>query len=126
MMKNITIDPTNITPMADFNQNGILKLEGRSFPENASAFFDPLTKFVRELKVPHVNFDINLEYINTASSKKILFLLTALEQNDDIGSIQVNWHYEEGDDDSVETAEIYEESLNRVRFAYNEIAEVEI
>ena len=72
-----------------------------------------------------MNFDFNLEYINTASSKKILFLLTALEQNDNIDSIQVNWFYEEGDDDSIETAEIYDDSLNRIRFTYNEVAEIE-
>lgn len=124
-MNNLTIDATNNTPLADFKKNGMFKLEGRSFPENASNFYDPLIEFVKELKISHVNFDFNLEYINTASSKKILFLLTALEQNDNIDSIQVNWFYEEGDDDSIETAEIYDDSLNRIRFTYNEVAEIE-
>lgn len=124
-MDNINVKATSNTPLADFNLNGILKLEGRSFPENASEFYDPLIDFIAELKTPYVSFDINLEYINTASSEKMLFLLNALDKNEDIGSAQVNWYYEEGDDDSVETAEIYENSLKRIRFTYNEVAEAD-
>lgn len=123
-MDKLTFEATSNTPWADFNQNGILKIEGRSYPENASVFFDPLIEFVNTLHVPCVCFDINLEYMNTASSKKLLFLLSALEQNKNIGSIQVNWYYEEGDDDSVETAEIYDDHLRRTRFTFNEVAEI--
>ncbi len=123
-MNNISIEATDNTPWADFDHNGLLKLDGRSFPENASEFYDPLIEFVKVLDVQHVYFDINLEYINTASTKKLLFLLNTLEQNENIELIQVNWFYEEGDDDSVETAEIYDDSLRRIRFTFNEVAEI--
>jgi hypothetical protein len=69
-------------------------------------------------------FDINLEYFNTSSSKKLLELLKRLDANKQIHSVQVNWHFEEGDEDSVETAEIYEECLNRIDFKYYEYAEI--
>jgi hypothetical protein len=123
-MTNITIKATSNTPWADFDKNGLLKLEGRSFPAIASDYYDPLIEFAAGLNTPCVSFDINLEYINTASSKKLLFLLNALDENKNIGSVQVNWFYEEGDDDSIETAEIFEDSLKRIRFTYNEVAEV--
>jgi len=123
-MDKITIDKTKNVPLVNFDQNGLLRIEGRSIPENASVFYAPLIKFVDELKVPCVYFDINLEYINTASSKQILMLLNTLDQNEKIGSVRLNWFYEEGDDDSIETAEVYEDSLRRIRFTYNEVAEV--
>ena len=81
--------------------------------------------FVLQLEVPRVSFDINLEYINTASSKMLLSLLHAIDRNENIKYVQVNWFYEEGDEDSVETAEMFEDSLRRIRFTYNEISEVE-
>ena len=44
--------------------------------------------------------------------------------NNNITSVRINWHFEEGDEDSVDTAEIYEDSLVRVDFRYFEYAEV--
>jgi hypothetical protein len=123
-MDKITIDATSHTPSVDFDQNGILKIEGRSFPENASEFYDPLIEFADTLDIPNVCLNVNLEYINTASSKKFLTLLKTLDDNEKISSVHLNWFYEEGDDDSVETAEIYEESLKRIRFTYNEVADL--
>jgi anti-anti-sigma regulatory factor len=124
-MDNLTVEATTNTPMADFKPNGLLKLEGRSSSENAAKFYDSLIEFAGELNVPRVYLDINLEYINTASSKQLLSLLNTLDQNNNIGSVQVNWFYEEGDEDSVETGEMFEDSLKRIRFTYNEIADIE-
>ena len=123
-MDNITIDATKNVPLVKFDPNGFLKIEGRSIPENASLFYAPLIRFADELNAPVVYFDISLEYMNTASTKQILMLLNTLDQNEKIGSVCLNWFYEEGDDDSIETAEAYEDSLRRIRFIYNEVAEV--
>jgi hypothetical protein len=109
--------------LQDFKNNGKLKLEGKSIPEDAAKLFKPLIDFVDQLTVSEVIFDINLIYFNTASSKKIMELLRHLDANNKITKIQVNWHFEEGDEDSVETAEIYEESLLRVEFRYLEYNE---
>jgi hypothetical protein len=123
-MENITIEATNHTPSVDFNPDGFLKIEGRSYPENASEFFDPLIEFASRLEAEEVLLEINLEYINTASSKKIYNLLKELDMNEEVDTITVDWHYEEGDDDSIETAEIFEESLGRTNFRYNEMADL--
>jgi hypothetical protein len=123
-MEKITSEPTLYLPHIDFSPDGRLLIEGRSITENASQLFDPLIEFAEQLSVEHIMFDINLEYFNTSSSKKLLELLKRLDANKQIHSVQVNWHFEEGDEDSVETAEIYEECLNRIDFKYYEYAEI--
>lgn len=123
MMEKLIKEATTHTPMADFDPSGRLKLEGRSFPENVAKYYDPLIDFVKDLKVDTVRFDVNLEYFNTASSKKLLDLFKHLDANSHINTILIHWHYEEGDDDSLETAEIFEESLLRCQFLYQEYAE---
>ena len=50
-------------------------------------------------------------------------ILKYLDANNNIKQLNINWHYEEGDDDCVEIAQIYEESLLRVRFKYIEYDE---
>jgi hypothetical protein len=125
-MEKMIIEASTHSPRVEFCPDGLLKLEGRSFPENASEFYDPLIAYVCELEVMTVNLLVNLEYINTASSKKLLELFRQLDSNENVFNVIVNWHYEEGDDDSLETAEIFEESLDRVKFVYSEYADVNL
>ena len=94
-------------------------------PEDVRIIFDPLIEFVQKLNVTEVNFKINLNYFNTATSKKLIEIMQYLEANNNIEIINIFWHFEEGDDDSVETAEIYEDLLLRANFRYIEYAEVE-
>ena len=117
-MESIKVDRTPYLPLIDFTTEGKLKLEGRAIPEDANKLFDPMIAFVKQLSVEYVSLDINLDYFNTAASKKILDLLKALDANSSVEKILVNWHFEEGDEDSVETAEIYEELLYRTDFRY--------
>jgi hypothetical protein len=122
-MENIFIEPTSHMPLVDFKIDGQLKLEGRSIPEDANKIFNPLIEFVDQLDVLNAKLDVNLTYFNTATSKKLLELLKHLDANNKIMTVLVTWLYEEGDDDSVETAEIYEECLRRTDFRYKEYAE---
>jgi hypothetical protein len=123
-MEKLLFEPTSHLPLIEFDPEGSLKLEGRSIPEDAGKIYNPLIEFVNQLNVANVIFDINLDYFNTATSKKLLELLKHLDANNQIKTILVNWHFEEGDEDSVETAEIYEECLQRTDFRYMEYAEV--
>jgi hypothetical protein len=125
-MEKLIIEASTHSPSVEFYPDGTLKLEGRSFPEDSAAFYDQLITYVSELEVLTVNFLVNLEYINTASCKKLLELFRQLDSNENIFNVVVNWHYEEGDDDSLETAEIFEESLDRVKFLYSQYAEINL
>ena len=122
-MENLVIEQTNHTPAVEFYADGKLKIEGRSLPEDVFKLFNPLIEYVCNLEAEKAIFDINLEYFNTASSKKLLELIKSLDANNKVGSVLINWHYEEGDDDSLEMAEIYEELLMRTDFRYHEFAE---
>lgn len=118
-MESIVIEPTESSPRVRFNTDGTLLLEGQSLPENVAAFYEPLMEFVKSISVDEITFDMNLEYFNTATSKKLLELLKALDGNEKVGKVNIIWHYEEGDEDSLEMAEIYEEKCpNRSTFRF--------
>lgn len=117
-MENILIQPSTHSPLVKFELNGNLLLEGRSIPEDVNKLFEPMVHFVTNLATDKVVFNIGLEYFNTATSKKMLELLMHLDANNKVEEILINWHYEDGDDDSVEMAEIYEESMFRATFRY--------
>jgi len=123
-MERLVHETTTYMPRVDFSVTGKLEMEGRAIPEDANKFFNPLIEFVDRIEAKEVVFEINLEYFNTAASKKLLELMKHLDANNKINSARINWHFEEGDEDSVETAEIYEESLFRTNFRYFEYAEV--
>lgn len=117
-MQAIYIEPSDYSPRIDFNPSGKLLLEGRSLPEDVNKLFEPLMQFAKSITIHNLQFDINLEYFNTATSKKLLELLQTFDLNTNIGYMVVNWHYEEDDDDSKEIAEIYAECLLRVQMNY--------
>lgn len=118
-MKAIVIEPTSHSPRVFFNTNGRLLLEGRSLPEDVASFYDPLIDFTLNLEMDKVILDVNMDYFNTATSKKMKDLLKTLDANNKIGSVQVNWHYEYDDEDSLEMAQIYEEEcISRTTFQY--------
>jgi hypothetical protein len=64
-----------------------------------------------------------MEYLNSASSKKLLELLRALDNNDSIIDFIVNWHYEADDEDALESGQIFEDLLKKAEFRYHEYSE---
>ncbi|MBN1119341.1 MAG: DUF1987 domain-containing protein [Bacteroidales bacterium] len=124
-MTAIEITPTNHSPRIDFQPSGKLLIEGRAIPEDVNKLFAPLEEFISKLKLPEVVLDINMDYFNTATSKRLLEFLKIFDANKNIEKPVVNWHYEFDDDDNKEMAEIYEDCLERVSFNYIEHVELE-
>jgi hypothetical protein len=122
-MKAIVIEATYSTPAVNFSEDGRMLIEGRSLPEDANKFYKPLIEWIINLSIEAVKLDINLEYFNSASAKKLLDLLKSLDANSRIRSLIINWHYEEGDDSVLETGQVFEELLRRAQFRYQEYAE---
>jgi hypothetical protein len=122
-MKNICLEPTSSTPAVRFATDGRLLIEGRSLPENVSKFYNPLIEWVKRLDALVVRIDLNLEYLNSASSKKVLELLRALDTNASIKEFIVNWHYEADDEDSLESGQIFEDFLVKAEFRYHQYSE---
>ena len=118
LMEDLLIEPTSKTPLIDFSTSGKLVIAGSSFPENTKEFFDPVINWVGDLQSDYIDLDLVLEYMNTASAKKILELLRKLEANLRIQNLTVNWYYDKDDDDSLEAGQILADTLSRIKFTY--------
>jgi uncharacterized Fe-S radical SAM superfamily protein PflX len=117
-MKNLIIEPTENTPAVKFLIDGRLSIEGRSLPNNVPAFYHPLIEWVKNIKVETVVMDINLEYYNSISSKKLLEIMKILDAKNCLKEFIVKWHYEIEDEESLEKGEIFEEKLKTAKFIY--------
>ena len=62
--------------------------------------------------------------MNSASSKKLLTLLKILDANNSIKQLSINWFYKEGDEEALESGQIFEEFLLKANFRYYEYREV--
>jgi hypothetical protein len=122
-MKNLIIEPTSSTPAIQFSTDGRMLIEGRSLPEDVNKFYLPLTDWAISLTAEVVKLDINLEYLNSASTKKMLEFLKVLDANNHIKTFIVNWHYESDDEDTLENGQIFEELLRKAQFKYLEYSE---
>lgn len=126
-MKPIEITGTSKTPTVTFNADtGIIEIKGRSIPENSVEFYKPLVDWLEAYKsdpLPHTKVNIQLEYFNTSSSKCILDVFKKLEAiNKGDKAVEINWYYEEDDEDMLEAGEDYE-SIIQVPFNMLEVAE---
>jgi len=120
VMKNLTIEPTSSTPAIHFKSDGRMLIEGRSLPENVMKFYVPIIEWAQKLTTEAVILDVNMEYLNSASTKKMLEFLKVLDANNHIKTLAVNWHYEADDEDTLENGQIFEELLLKAKFRYLE------
>jgi len=126
-MEPISIEGSPKTPTVKFDASeGIIEIKGRSIPENSIEFYKPLVDWLDEYKkdpLPLTKVNIQLEYFNTSSSKCILDVFKKLEAiHKARHDVEVNWYYEEDDEDMLEAGEDYE-SIIRIPFKMIEIAE---
>ena len=126
-MEPIIIEGTPKTPTIRFDSNGgVFEIKGRSIPENSVEFYKPLVDWLdqyKETPLPKTVVNIRLEYFNTSSSKCILDVFKKLEAiHKSRNEVEVNWFYEEDDEDMLEAGEDYE-SIIRVPFNMIEITE---
>lgn len=126
-MDNLIISATKDSPDISFDSDkNILEIRGKSYPENALEFFTPVFNWINEyLEKDHnekITVNIGLYYFNSSSSKILLDLCDIFEEACENGkNIILNWIYEEGDEDSLEFAEILSEDLDALEFKLVEI-----
>jgi hypothetical protein len=115
-MEHLIIAKTKHTLEVDFNADtGLLKMSGSSYPENAIDFFGPIINWIKnyitQVKKP-ITMNLKLNYLNTSSTKCVLDIFEILEQfYQDGGVAEVNWYYEEEDEDILETGEELTEDI---------------
>ncbi len=126
-MDSISIEGTPKTPTINLNAGtGIVEIKGRSIPENSIEFYRPIVEWLDEYyKEPQelTTVNIQLEYFNTSSSKRILDVFKKLEGIKKAkNEVIINWYYEEDDEDMLEAGEDYE-SIIRIPFKMIEIVD---
>jgi hypothetical protein len=114
-MNDFHLAATPKTPLVQFNSaSGILRLEGKSIPENSVEFYRPLLEWLEEYaQQPAANtvLELCLEYFNTSSSKCILDLFRKLEQLKSTNPVAIFWYYDADDEDMREVGEDYQALL---------------
>lgn len=109
-MEILNLEGTEDTPKIILDKkNGIFEISGRSLPEDSAEFYRPVLEWIEKYSNdpnPNTDFVFKLEYFNTASSKLILDVLSALE---DIKGMKINWYFHEDDEDMEEAGQEFAE-----------------
>jgi hypothetical protein len=111
-MQELIIEPGLKTPAIHCRPGGTIALQGKSIPENAVAFFQPVYEWIEgyvQQPAAATEVEVRLEYFNTSSSKCLLDLFRKLEPLHQSGrsAVTVRWHYEEADEDMMEAGDDY-------------------
>jgi hypothetical protein len=96
-----------------FNDSNILEIVGRSIPENPELIFRRLDEWitVHFEKSRELNVNIQLEYINSGSSKYLYEILKKLTGYGRSGNtVKLKWLYEEDDEAMLELGEHYRDT----------------
>ncbi|MCF6366877.1 MAG: DUF1987 domain-containing protein [Bacteroidales bacterium] len=107
----IEIKGNQDTPGVIFDKdNNVFLMTGRSFPADADSFYQPLLKWLEDFNkaglTKAVEFEVKLEYFNTASAKMLLDIFFKLEDISEAGfDIEILWYYLEDDEDMEEAGE---------------------
>jgi len=108
-MDNYSLTSTPKTPKLHFNnETGEFEISGRSIPENSIEFYRPLMEWLDKYLAnpkPKTRLSISLEYFNTSSSKCLVEMFRKLEKLNSQSDVHVIWHYEEEDEDMMESGD---------------------
>jgi hypothetical protein len=108
-MEALIIEQTPDSPQVVLDvENNQFLLRGRSIMADAESFYLPILKWLntyRKNPLPASKFVFDLEYLNTASSKFLLALISLIENTPDT---EIDWHFREEqilDDDIIQEEE---------------------
>lgn len=116
------ITPLRILPTSESleinldKEMGRFEFYGKSLPENPNEFFEPVLNWFKEyVKEPNKETILifKMEYFNTASSKRILDILSVCHEiHTKKLSVITNWYYRHNDEDMKETGESFSEIVH--------------
>ncbi|OFX18508.1 MAG: hypothetical protein A2033_00855 [Bacteroidetes bacterium GWA2_31_9] len=103
MEKILFIEETEETPLIKLDsESGLMEISGRSLPENASSFFEPVHKWLSDyLSNPAINttMHLKLEYFNSSSAKQIMQIILLFEQlHLKSNNVKILWFYSQTDE----------------------------
>ncbi|MGM0550803.1 MAG: DUF1987 domain-containing protein [Bacteroidota bacterium] len=124
-MNTLFLEPTEYSPRVKFTPDEhCLEITGISRPEDVIGFYEPLLQRINQYlsmleeldeetrKDIIITLVFDLEYINSASSKYLLQVISHFKQLLDKGmEVEVYWYYEDPDDQILEDGEDLSEVL---------------
>ncbi|NJK86308.1 MAG: DUF1987 domain-containing protein [Bacteroidales bacterium] len=115
-MEPLIINGTDDTPTISFDHNsGVCEISGKSLPEEVVNFYAPVIDWVEKYALKPKDstvIKLKLFYFNSASQRYLLEVLNCFEKVKDKGSVSVEWHYHEDDDEMRESGKEYEDMVN--------------
>lgn len=104
-------------PAISFNaETGVMEIEGKSIPERTAEFYDPILVWIDEyINSPNetTTLNIKLEYCNSSSTRYLMDILERFEGMFKSGKkLEINWYYEEDDEDMLDLGESYSVPLS--------------
>jgi len=115
-MNPLYIAQTRKNPLFEFNTNGYLLLKGRAINETPEKEFFPAVEWCKKIKSQQVIFSIGLEYLNSASTRLLLSLFNALNENRKICTVSVCWFIDTFDTKMRDVGEIFIDMYPRFNF----------
>ncbi|WP_038054505.1 biofilm regulation phosphoprotein SiaC [Thioalkalivibrio sp. ALJ1] len=113
-MTDLEVEKTQSTPAIKADSaEGVLKMEGDSYPENSFEFFNPVIDWVRQqlTEASHpVRVELRLIYLNTSSVRAMLDIFDMLEAAHGRGvDVGVVWYYDSRNHRVADLAEEFKE-----------------
>ncbi|WP_305042816.1 biofilm regulation phosphoprotein SiaC [Geoalkalibacter sp.] len=113
-MTDLSIPSSQSTPAVEgVWEQGLLRMEGDSYPENSFDFFSPvilwIEGFLTRTQRP-LTLELRLIYMNTSSVKAMMDIFDMLEEAHREGrQVRVRWRYDPRNERVVEMAEDFRE-----------------
>ncbi len=109
-METIIRNATSTSPYLEMNSmNGEIIIKGRAIDYNPNDFWSTINNWTIEyFENPKqlTTINLNFEYINTQSTKKLFFLLKLIESNNSNNTnIKINWICKQDDVDMIDMGE---------------------
>ena len=117
-MSKIDIVETTKTPrILGDSEKGTLSISGKSLPENARLFYEPLMEWFEDLKKvqpEEIKVDLDIEYYNTSTSSIIFKMLDMLKKLSSKSKMVISWRFEEDDLEMEEVGQDFQKVLGDI------------
>ncbi len=127
-VKHMHIRRTTTSPEVEMDlEQGTIEISGRSLPANSEVFYERVYRWIETyLEHPRERTIVNmrLDYLDTSSTKHFYNIFDRLSTVNERGKqVQINWHYEIGDEEMAETGKDYQ-SLFPMDFHFIEVKDL--
>jgi len=108
-MNELRISPKKNTPEVILDPKGTIKLTGRSMGENVTEFFKQIEDWVDEYICDPADItcvEFHMEYLPTFTTRFYISFLSKISSVKLTNKkVNINWYYDEGDEDILEKGE---------------------